>query len=376
MSGRDTATNAASDLATTCFTCAPLEKYVALTTDFASQLSDALGTPMLILFTSLIGVWAVINGAKLALKQCELGDLGRDLIYIIITGAILGSQQNGLISWVYSTALSVMSGSSDAAFSVAGGSMESTGYSGLVALAANGEAAFATVIQAASAIARAGALYNLANYIYAFLLVLPYFLLVVMYSSQVVVAIFRAMMVAIFAPFLFMAFAFGWGRQMSYSGAKTLLASVLVLFACTSALALTIYGVKQIPIDPTTLTGDALNKFASASNPDFLVILFLGWMGSALMTEGTSIANSIAQTALTNTAAGMLTAGAAATAGGMMAAGKKIGGAVNPLTAGRRFTGAVKGAAEEIGGWKAMGQTAKSLVDKFKNINKPGGGAS
>lgn len=254
--------------------------------------------------------------------------------------------------------------------------MESTGYSGLVALAANGEAAFAKVIQAASAIARAGALYNLANYIYAFLLVLPYFLLVVMYSSQVVVAVFRAMMVAIFAPFLFMAFAFGWGRQMSYSGAKTLLASILVLFACTSALALTIYGVKQIPIDPTTLTGEALNKFASASNPDFLVILFLGWMGSALMTEGTSIANSIAQTALTNTAAGMLTAGAAATAGGMMAAGKKVGGFANPFTAGRRFTGAAKGAAEEIGGWKAMGQTAKSLVDKFKNINKPDGGAS
>jgi hypothetical protein len=367
---------ATTDLASTCFTCAPLERYVALTTDFASELSNALGTPMLILFTSLIGVWAVINGAKLALKQCEIHDLGRDLIYIIVTGAILGSQQNGLISWVYSTALTVMAGSSEAAFAVAGGSLDSSGYSGLVALAANGEAAFAKIIQASSAIARAGALYNLSNYIYAFLLILPYFLLVVMYSSQVVVAIFRAMMVAIFAPFLFMAFAFGWGRQMSYAGVKTLLASVLVLFACTSALALTIYGVKQIPIDPSSLTGDALNNFVSASNPDFLVILFLGWMGSALMTEGTSIANSIAQTALTNTAAGMLTAGTAATAGGMMAAGKKLGSFTNPLTAGRRFTEAARSTAEEIGGWKAMGQTAKSLVDKFKNINKPDGGPS
>jgi len=79
---------------------------------------------------------------------------------------------------------------------------------------------------------------------------------------------------------------------------------------------------------------------------------------------------------LTNTAAGIMTAGAMATGGGMLAAAKKAGGAANPFTAGRRFLGAAKGAAEEVGGWKAMGQTAKGIVDKFKNINKPGGGAS
>lgn len=364
----------ANDLSTTCFTCEPLNKYIALTTGFADNLSSALSDPMLILFTSLFGLWAVVCGYKLSFKQCDINIVITDLLYITITGVILSSQANGLISYVYATALSVMAGASDTAFTVAGGGNRSTGYTGLVHLAASGEVAVAKVIQAASAIARAGKLYNIANYVYAAVLVIPYFLLVVVYSSQVVVAIFRAMMVAIFAPFLFMAFAFGWGRQMSYAGAKTLLASTLVLFACTAALALTIYGVDQIDIKPQSLTGDALDKFASLSNPQFLVILFLGWMGTALMTEGTAIANSIAQTALTNTAAGIMTAGAAGTA---LAASRVL----NPLNAGSRITKGLEGAGQQLDAWTGTGQgsmrgAAQALVEKFRNINKPGGGAS
>ena len=364
-----------ADLTTTCFTCEPLEKYIDLTTGFANELSSALSDPMLILFTALFGLWAVVSGYKLAFRQFDINAVVKDLIYITITGVILASQANGLISYVYSTALSVMGGASDTAFSVAGGGTQSTGYTGLVHLAASGELAVAKVIQAALAISKAGRLYDIAKYVYAIVLVVPYFLLVVVYSAQVVVAIFRAMMVAIFAPFLFMAFAFNWGRQMAFAGAKTLLASTLVLFACTAALALTIYGVDQIDLAPQSLTGSALDTFASISNPQFLVILFLGWMGTALMTEGTAIANSIAQTALTNTAAGIMTAGAAGTA-------MAIGRFSNPLTAGRRAMRGLEGAGEELGAWaapvrganQAVVKGAQALVEKFRNINKPGGG--
>ncbi|EPY00236.1 membrane protein [Magnetospirillum fulvum MGU-K5] len=243
-----------------------------------------------------------------------------------------------------------------------------------MALAAEGEKAAAKVIQAASAIARAGSAMQLQNYLYAAILVLPYLLLVVAYSTQVVVAIFRATMVGVFAPFLFMAFAFGWGRGMAQSGAKTLLASILVLFASTAALSLTVFGVRESILNPADLTGDRINEFASITNPEFLVVMFLGWMGTALLTEGTSIANSIAGTMLTNTASGIMTAGISGSAIAAGTLGKR---------AGIAGTLAAKDAA---GGWGALGllpikgmaavtgpvaASAAALVEKFQNINKP-----
>ncbi|MEW5728048.1 MAG: type IV secretion system protein [Pseudomonadota bacterium] len=358
------------DLATTCWTCEPLNKYVDLTKEFADKLSSTLQDPILILFASLCGLWIVLSGLKLAYQMTTKEEIIKDFVFVSITGILLGSQGAGLISHVYSGALEVMGGSAKAVFSIAGEAERSTGQTGLVALAANGEQAVAKVFQAAKAIASAGALYEIQNYIYALVLIIPYFLLVVAYSSQVVVAIFRATMVGVFAPFLFMAFAFGWGRDMAKSGAKTLLASVLVLFASTAALALVIYGVNHAILDPSKLTGDALKKFASVSNPEFLVILFLGWMGTALMTEGTSIANSIAQTALTNTAAGILTGGVAGSA--LFAAKNAPAAAGNAAAAvGRGWFWAQKAAADPM-------QMGNDLVDKFKNVNyqKPSGGNS
>jgi hypothetical protein len=338
---------------------------VDLTQEFVDRLSDALQNPMLILFGSLCGLWIVVSGIKLALHMTDINQIIKDFVFVSITGILLGSLGTSLISDVYTSAISIMGGSSGAVFALASSS-QSSGYSGLVGLAANGELAVVKVFQSAGAISRAGSAFNIANYVYAFILVLPYFLLIVVYSSQVVVAIFRATMVGVFAPFLFMAFAFGWARGMAQSGAKTLLASVVVLFASTAALSLTIYGVNEvIKLDPTALTGKALNEFASISNPAFLVILFLGWMGTALVTEGTSIANSIAQTALTNAAAGIMTAGVSASA---IMAGKK-----GLPTAGNMASNISKGFFWGQSAMSDPGAATQDLVDKFKNINKPGG---
>jgi len=354
-----------TDIATDCWTCEPLQKYVDLSQSFTDNLGAALESPMLILYASLCGLWVVVTGIKFALKMTGWPEIIKDFVFISITGVLLGGQSTSLISFVYSSAISVMGGSSAAVFSIAGDAGQSTGQSGLVALAANGELAVARVFQAAEAVAKAGALYKPQYYIYAIVLVVPYFLLVVAYSSQVVVAIFRAAMVGVFAPFLFMAFAFGWARGMAMSGAKTLLASVLVLFASTAALALCIYGVNSMVLDPKSLVGDEVAKFVSVANPKFLVILFLGWMGTALMAEGTAIANSIAQTALTNAAAGIMTAGASATA---MLAGKK-GGSI-AAGAGPALS---KGFFAGRDAMADPGAAVQGLVDKFKNINKPGG---
>jgi len=362
-------TSTVPNLVETCFTCAPLEKYVGLTEDFVDRLGDVLHDPMLILFTSLSGLWIVLAGTKLHFQMTNFNKIFEEFVFVSITGLILGSQGAGLISYVYSSAISIMGAASASVFSLAADS-QSTGQSGLMALAAEGEKAAAKVIQAASAIARAGSAMQLQNYLYAGILVLPYLLLVVAYSTQVVVAIFRATMVGVFAPFLFMAFAFGWGRGMAQSGAKTLLASILVLFASTAALSLTVFGVRESILNPADLTGDRINEFASITNPEFLVVMFLGWMGTALLTEGTSIANSIAGTMLTNTASGIMTAGISGSAAAAATLGKR---------------GAIAGK-DAAGGWGALGllpikgmaavtgpvaASAAALVEKFQNINKP-----
>lgn len=374
----DAASNITTDLAKTCFTCEPLKEYVALSSTYADKLSEALSGPMLILFSSFLGLWMVVVAYKMLFAQADIKNFIQDLVYITITGVILGSQANPLISFVYNTSLSIMSGAADTAFSVVGGADKAAGYQGLVRLAANGEFAVTKVIQAATAISMAGSWYEMMNYVYALILVIPYFILIAAYASQVVVAIFRAILIAIFAPFLFMAFAFNWGRPMAFSGAKTLLAAILVLFACTAALALTIYGVSQIAVDPKALTGEAAKEFASMSNPRFLVILFLGWMGMALMTEGTSIANSIAGTALTNTAAGLMTAGISASAGAAMSS-------AGNLASGNTFADIRDSATRGLHGWRsvgggigAVGGGVAGLLHRREHINDDlkGGGSS
>ncbi len=355
-----------TSIGTDCWSCTPLQKYVDLSTSFADNLSTSLHDPMFKLFLALAGLWAVISAYKLYIKMTDLNGIIKDFAFITITGVLLGGQGTGLISTVYSASIDIMGGASAAVFSLAGNAEQSTGYSGLVGLAANGELAVAKVFQAAEAVAKEGALYKPQYYIYAFLLVLPYFLLVVAYSAQVVVAIFRAALVAVFAPFLFMAFAFNWGRSMAVSGAKTLLASILVLFACTAALSLCIYGVNSLVLDPTKLVGNDARNFANVASVEYLVVLFLGWAGTALMTEGTAIANSIAQTALTNAAAGIMTAGVSASA----MSGLKKGGQLARTGAGAIGQGF-------FWGQQAMADpaaAAQQLIDKFKNINKPGSG--
>lgn len=368
MGSRDSATITKPDLSADCWTCDPLQQYVDLSQGFADKLGNTLHDPIFILFASLCGLWMVLSALKLNFQMTTKDEIIKDFVFISITGLLLGSQGAGLISQVYSGALDIMGGSAEAVFSIAGEAQRSTGHKGLVALAANGEIAVAKVIQAAMAIMQAGALYEIQNYIYALILVVPYFLLVVAYSGQVVVAIFRAAMVAVFAPFLFMAFAFGWGRDMAKAGAKTLLATILVLFASTAALALVIYGVNTIDLDPTLLKGKALNEFASISNPQFLVILFLGWMGTALMTEGISMANSIASTALTNSAVATMTAGAAGTA---LMLGKKGPGMAGNAAAG--FSRAWQFGQSAIA--DPNGPAVQDLLNKFKNVNKPGSGS-
>ena len=126
-----------------------------------------------------------------------------NLVYIIIASILLGGQGVSLIETVFKTTLDLMSSSAAVAFEVAGQKPISSNYTGLAALAASGETAIAQVFYIAGSIAKSGGLLAVVNIVYAIVLILPYFLLMIAYSAQVVVCIFRLMMLATFAPFLF-----------------------------------------------------------------------------------------------------------------------------------------------------------------------------
>jgi len=271
------------------------------------------------IYTSLCGLWFVLFGYKFLFKISDIGEFVKVFIYLCVTGILLNGQSTGLVSWVYSASLGIIGAACDSAWAVAMGPGESTGFNGLTHLAASGEKAIAAVFFVAKAIINSGGWADVMNYVYALILVAPFFLLMVFYASQIVVAIFRLMIVACFAPWLFLGFGFGWGRSMLNSGIRTIIGTIGTMFACTVALALIIFGVNGIVgINGTDfsglMTGDKLNDFASMSNPDFLAVVFLGWMGTGLMTEGVSVANSILGTMLTNTAGATMTAGVSGSA--------------------------------------------------------------
>jgi type IV secretion system protein TrbL len=297
-----------------CFSCQAITSYSDYAKSFTNDLAVALHDASSILFIAIAGLWIVTSGVKLVLEQTSFRDIAKEFIFISITGLILGAQDKALISEVFDIVIKIMGSSAAEIFKICSGTENVGDYKGLAALAFSGEKAVGRVFEVSQAIMLAGGMTSPGTIINGVLLCIPYFILIANYSSQVIVAIFRAMIVGILAPFLFLAFAFNFGRPMAMRGLQTILATILVLFTATATLAMIIMAVtsNEVVKKMTSIgTDDAVIKeFASISNPQFLMMLFLGWAGCALMKEGTSIANSIAQTALSNESASTMARGA------------------------------------------------------------------
>ena len=353
-----------------CWTCEPLRAYGELASNFSTSLAVELQAPMNILFVSFTGLWIVLAGYKIALEAVQYSGLAISLIYVVIAWILLGSQGASLIENVYNATLQIMTSSSEVAFKVAGGEIPRGYYTGLPALSFASERAIGSVFDMASNILASGRFVNPIRWIYAIVLILPYFLLIIAYASQVVVAIFRVMVIAVLAPFLFMSFAFGWGQGMAQAGVKTLIASVLVLFASTTALAVTIYFINSFSVEELSAKGADLGEFVSIRNSKFLLTIFIGWAGTAFMAEGTSIANSIAGSSLTNVATGIMTAGLGSA--GLATFGASKGAIGFGLTAGSRFSDAKSAIAKDIQGFRELTSKEgwRDLYHQIKDVNK------
>ncbi|GAB6051182.1 hypothetical protein JCM17960_19090 [Magnetospira thiophila] len=360
-----------------CFTCEIVTEYVNLANQFTQDLSAVLVDPMQLLFLSLVGLWVVIHGLKMILGQADLAAFGKEFIFVFIAWILLTGQGPDLVNNIYQASLSVMGSAASVALSVgeAGqSSVQPSGLAGMTALVEKAETGIMQVLGLAGQLARKTSLTNTLPIFYAIALVVPYFLLLIVYFSQVVVSIFRIMMLATFSPYLMLGFGFGWGRGMAVSGMRTLISSFMVLFASTAALAVVMYGTTALNVgDPVTFDQEDL----SMNNTALLLAMALGWMGTAFMTEATGLANSISGSALTNTAAGVLTAGIAGTAfsfakkglvampGGpaAMVLGKAASGAA-------QATGWTAGAASHpIAAFEQVSTRAAEILNRVRNIN-------
>ena len=341
-----------------CISCDAVETYATLAGEYVDSMSVALAAPMMLIFMALVVLWLVVSGLKIIIGDQPVLSLFKESFFVILAYGLMQSQGVDLISNIYNTALRTMGDVAAVAFTVGPGAATIEGQ-GFVGLMEAGEKGVRQVFVVGFSKFSSGNWFQFSTYIMPLLLILPYFMLVVVFFSKVVVAIFRLMMLGTFSPFLIMCFAFSWGRPMAISGLKTMLSTIAILFAASAAFGLLLYGVSKLSLDPALLENP---KFLEGN---LLVVIALGWMGVALMTEGVGLANSITGTALSNTAAGILTAGIA----GSAAAASRVGRGV--LGAGSGYGRMRQGVSENIGGFAQMGSDAKAVMSRAAGVARP-----
>lgn len=361
MSNIPTIPSASSKETLECLTCDMVVTYQDLAGEYVETISATMLPPMTTLFLSFATLWVVIQGYKFLLGTTQLPEFLREIFFICIAHALLSIQSEGLILSVFNTTLELLGSASyvvlEEAIQGTEAGRQSTGLGQLVAVA---EAGLRTVINVGWQIAWSWSFTNMLSIIYALLLIIPYFMMLIVYISQTVVAVFRVMMVAAFFPFLILSFGFKWGREMTIAGLKTLLSSIMVLFGASLALGLVMFAVSSLEISNI---GIDVEEQIGMNNTNFILAVALGWIGTALMTEAVGIANSITGSALSNTAVGIMSAGMAGSAAMLAKSSNPTAKfAANSLGYGAAAVGGGAGGVKD-----AVANRASALVDRYRS---------
>lgn len=314
-------------MTTECFTCAIVAEYVELANGYTQELSMALVGAMQTAFLAYIGIWVIVHGYRMILLKATVSDLGKESIFVFISGLMLFGSGPGLVNAVFIASLKMMGAAAATALLAANKeisgpepSTESLG-AGMTELVRVAEEGIISIIELALTVAKSVGWTNWLPVLFAIVLIVPYFLVLVVYFSQVVVSIFRITMLATLSPFMMLGFGFGWGREIATKGIRTVISSFMVLFGSTLALGIMLYGVTSLGL--RNMEDVDARQFAQLDNAKFLVAIAMGWLGTAFMTEATSIANSITGSQLSNQAAAIITTGTAATAAALFKYGRR-----------------------------------------------------
>ncbi|WP_417798696.1 hypothetical protein [Terasakiella pusilla] len=360
MARQNNATNA-----TECILEKTMDVYVGLSEGFSAGVGENITGGMTTLFIGLATLWVMYTLILIMLGRKNPQEIALEVIYIIIAGALLQSNTTSLVSQGFTAILDLVGNGASMVFKAAVGPENATaisGEGGMTGLVCSTEQSLRTVFGLAMDIFNKANALDLHLYLYAILLVLPYILIFVLFVSKTVVTIFRALFIATIFPYLIMAFGSGFLRAQTKAGINTLIATFLVFMAATISVGLTIYGVNLLA---TMVT---IEKEINLLNPQYLTILILGWAGSALLTEGIGLANSITGSSLSNTAAGVMTAGIMGT--GAAIASK----AAMPAMAAKTAVGGMIGAGASAAGHSVANHMSQKsqMFDKLRGAYNKG----
>lgn len=313
---------------TSCSTaCKAFVTFSDSTTAFIGTLSTALNPGILNLFSSLTALWVLWKGMQLALGMINPLQILHELFWVIVASSLLLSQDKGLIKTAYDSTISLMSGASG----IAGSLTNTSDIGSLKDLLKNTESYFGTVFSLGKQAIDQGSAANPLNWLAGINLMIPYMLLMIAYSSQLTVAVFRMSYLSLISPFIMMSIGFSSTRPMAVSWFRTILSTIMVLFAATLVVTIIVSfassdleKLKDSMYITTTYNNDSDANGSSTGIGNtttyeskapiytlgkYWVLVALGWMSTALLAEGTALANSITGSVLTNVAAGIMTAG-------------------------------------------------------------------
>ncbi|GAB3127252.1 hypothetical protein [Novispirillum itersonii] len=302
-----------------CIFCGPVNEYVNLANSFSQDLSETLLVGVRALFLSLAGVWVTITGLKLIVGAIDSRKIAHEFIYLIIAAGLLNAQGADMANTIYRASLSTMAGAAAMVLTtgalatktdIAGNTAtppdaprsQIAGLEGMTMLISTAEQSMRVMLTAAGVMWEHGKF----GWIAAPLIILPYGLHLIIFSSQIVISIFRILLISLFSPLMMMAVGFGFMRSLMTSGLRTLLASMLILFASTAALALCMYGVASLNMGDALVDG-SVKAMIAADNPRLWVVIIMGWVGLVLQGEAVAIASALAQSSLTGQTAAALT---------------------------------------------------------------------
>jgi hypothetical protein len=278
---------------------------------------------MIVIFVAIVGIWLATEGLKLVFGSTDLRKLGRALFFVILAGALLAASDDIMLD-VYLVAVKAVGGAAGDIMSVASLANSDISnnlmhaakadYDGVERLAFISETGFIKILDMAWELWASFSVGNMTGPLTAVLIVIPWFLLVVVYFSQIIVTLFRVAVIVAIGPFVLLGVGFEWGRGMVWKAVKSLISASLVLYGATFAIGLTLFAVGQIDFSE----GFGVGSFFTGNA---FVAVLLGVMGAILVAEATTIANSIAESQFTNTAAATM---AGAAIGAITTVGKKF----------------------------------------------------
>ena len=311
-----------------CFTCGIAKTYIDLADKYIDLISALLVLPIKVLFISLTSLWIVYSGIKFITGNNTSQKFFLEALFVVIAFGLLTSVHGAeLVKTTYKVSLELMANLSLIAFeqqTIAAATSDEGDFVRMIRAAENGVGG---VLKIGFKEFSDGKKYSPSTYVIPILLIVPYMFVIILYFAKVVVSIFRMMMLAIASPFLIMALGFPWGREIAKRGLMTAIAAIMVLFAASAAIGLLIFGVAET-FSPADFEGADFSLVDPESTGAILTIIALGWLGTGLMHESISLANSLTGAFLNGSAAGVITRGIGAS---LALSSKPVRAAINPI---------------------------------------------